>query len=436
MASSNGESALDVQPLEEKTKPQVLLGGDSEELAKDAKRSGAYYKKVREMRRHPTVALARKLAVAPLLAAQWSIEAKEGAPPDAKQIISDIMLPVRLHLLRTSMFGCGDFGWQPYEKVFMPDANTGKVGIKKIKPLLQDFTKVLIDPTNGSYAGLLNGDETRLEIGESLLVNIDVEGTNWYGAGTLENVEIAYDNWNLCNDANVRYDRKIAGAHWIIHYPKGKSIFQGQEIGNDELAVRLLKQLESSGSFIVPKQIEDFVDDSNKDGKAWEIELKSAYPTSNVAFLDRLTYLDKLMVRAFGLPERSVLEGTFGTKAEAEAHADFAITNMELNHQLMVQQYNWHLVNHLLRINWGEGAENLVHITVSPLADIALSYLRQLYSKYFESPAGAANEGLSVDFPAMRKKLGIPELAADESPPLLDPAAATKQLVSDILPKG
>lgn len=431
--ATNDDAALDVQPLEEKTKPQTVVSSDGEELAKDSKYAGSFYKKVREMRRHPTVALARKLAVAPLLAASWSITANDNAPPDAKQFISDELLPLRLHLLRTSMFGCVDFGWQGYEKVFIP-RDTGKVGVKKIKPLLQDITMILVDPENGSYNGLKNGEDTILQIGETLTVNIDVEGTNWYGASVFENVEISYDNWKLCNDANVRYDKKIAGAHWIIHYPKGKSIYQGQEIGNDELAIRLLKQLESSGSFIVPKQIEDFVDDSNKDGKAWEIELKSAYPTSNVAFLDRLGYLDKLMVRAFGLPERSVLEGTFGTKAEAEAHADFAITNMELNHQLMAQQYNWHLVNHLLRINYGPGTENSVFITVSPLADISLSYLRQFYMKFFESPEGAANEMLHVDFESMRKRLGIPELAASEAP-LPNPIDATKSLVKDLLPQ-
>jgi hypothetical protein len=109
------------------------------------------------------------------------------------------------------------------------------------------------------------------------------------------------------------------------------------------------------------------------------------------------------MVRAFRLPERAILEGQFGTKAEAEAHADFAITNMELNHLLMVQQYNWHLVNQILRINYGPGTDGLVEIKVAPLTDTAMIFLRALYEKFLASPEGFAQETSLLDFDSTQR---------------------------------
>lgn len=401
---------------EEKTKAQVLIGGDTEELTADSTTSGNFYKTVRAMRRHPTVALARELVVAPLLAAPWSVEEKDGAPDGAKEFIDGVMQPLRIHLLRSSLFGCIDFGFQPYEKLFKVDELTGLLTVSKVKPLLQDNTKILIDIANGSFLGFKQGD-IRLELPESLLVNIDVEGTYWYGEPKMKVVETAYNNWNYCNDAAVRYDKKLAGAHWIIHYPLGKTTIDGVETDNFDIAKRVLSQLQSSGQIVVPRTVEDMIRDANEQAggdTAWKIELLSAYPTSNVAFIDRLKYLDAMMARAMGMPERAVLEGQFGTKAESEAHADFAISNMELRHQIIVQHYNWHLVNQLLRINYGAQAENTVYVQVAPITDLAMQYLREVYKTFLANTEGFAAESNNIDTQSLRDQLGIPTLSADD----------------------
>lgn len=399
----------------EKSKAQVLIGGEAESLDKPPLTSGKFYTKVREMRNDATVSLCRELVAAPILTAAWSIGSNDFAPPDAKQIIEDCILPFRLHLLKTSFYGCLDFGWQPYEKVFEYDDFTGKILPKKLKPLLQDKTDIQIDAANGSFMGFKQ-DDLVLDLDTSLLVNIDVEGTDWYGQPKMKAVEGSYDNWVICNNANVRYDAKIAGAHWIIHYPKGTTTVNGEVKDNFVLATEILGQLQSSGSFVVPKFIEQFIGDANDAAggeTAWKIELLSAYPTSNVAFIDRLKYLDALKARGLGLPERAALEGQFGTKAEAEAHADFAISNMELRHQIMVQHYNWHLINQILRLNWGEEFENSVWIDVAPITDLSLQYIRQIYLTVLANQEGFASEALKLDLQAMRDRLSLPTMSTE-----------------------
>lgn len=428
MAKATATKAVSIK---EQTKSQLLLGGDQEELQKDSKTSGSFYKKIRQMRRDPTIALVRELSIAAILASEWSIEEMDGSPPGAKEFIEKNILPLRMHILSTSLFGCSDFGWQPYEKVFELKPIENLIGLKKLKPLLQDNTIIIVDPVTGAFNGFKNY-ETTLDISDCLLVNIRVEGTNWYGSGFSEVVEKPYNEWNVTNDAAVRYDEKIAGAHWVIHYPVGMTMFNGAITDNYEIALAILAKLQSSGSVVIPRTLLQTGDDLTKTEDGWEIEIVSAYPTSDVAFLQRLKYHDALKARAYCMPERAVLEGQFGTKAEAEAHADLAITNMELRHEAMVLQYNWHMINQIIRTNWGEQFENTVKISVAPITDLNRQFLRQVYIQSWSNPAVADAESQSIDFEQLREEVGLPTKSNGEvndptnPQPVKQPVAASR----------
>lgn len=374
------------------------------------------YRKIREMRKDPTIKLARMLSLAPILAAEWSIDAVGTPPEGAVDFIKAEIMGHREDLLRTSLYGCNDYGWQPYEKIWCYRPAAGYIGIRKIKPLLQDCTEVMVVENNGAFAGLRNSG-VELGMQNSLLVNQDVEGTNWYGTSTFEAVEGPYDDWNKTNRAANEYAEKIAGSHWIIWYPVGKTEMNGVMTENSMIANAILSTLQANGSFAIPKQVQGFVDDLNKNsGKAWEIDLKETNTATNASYNDRLGYCDKLKVRAFGLPERAVIEGEFGTKAEAEAHADFALVAMELRHKLICQQFNWHLINQILRMNFGPEAENTVVIKPAPVVDATLQLLRTLYTAFFATPEGAATESQQVNWKSIRERLGVPTLKDEEIP--------------------
>jgi hypothetical protein len=394
----------------EKTKPQVLIGTfGNNELPHTI--SPARYSTYRAMRKDPTIALARTLVVAPVLASSWSIEAEQDAPDGAQEFVNEQMQPIRMHLLRTAMLGGIDYGWQSYEKVF--EMTGSEIRIKKLKPLLQDYTLILIEEETGAFAGLKNYEVT-LDVAQCLLLSFDVEGTDWYGYPLMENVRNAYDEWNEVNNGAKRYDKKVAGSHWVVHYPDGVSLLEGAEVDNYEVAKSLINNLQASGAIAVPRKVEEFVDDLNKDAPdAWRIELLSDSGTSKASFIDRMKYLDALKVRGLGMPERAILEGEFGTKAEAEAHADFAIVNMELRHKMVVQDVNWHYVNQLLRFNYGPDVENKVYIQPAPIADLALQYLRDVYTSILTSPEGFVQEIERIDLEAMKDKLGIPVTTPD-----------------------
>lgn len=417
----------------EKTGAQVRIGRLTEPNLPKTDGGAKWYKKVREMRRDPTIKMVRQLVVAPVLAAEWSFEEKKSAPPGAVDLLRDTVLPIKNYLLRTSYLGCVDFGWQPYEKVFEYEWDTGLVHVKKFKQLLQDFTEIIVACETGAFAGVeqdIDGTPIRLETQDTLLVSFDVEGTDWYGEAVMRAAEKAYDAWNEVERVSARYDRKIAGSHWVIYYPLGSSDFEGSERPNSFIAQEILNNLYSSGSVIVPSRISDVVDDLNANApNAWNIELMTDSGTARSSFIDRARYLDSLKARALGVPERSVLEGQFGTKAEAEAHADFALTNIELRHQELVDTYNWHWVNQWLRLNWGPQAENTVKIVVSPLSDFRRGVIRKVYETLLANPEALAQEISVIDMEALREKMGIPIMAPEAMP--YDPGAPPEDAPPD-----
>src|SRR4051812_44381362 len=105
--------------MADKTGAQILLGAiDSEGVLPRKPRHRKKYELVRQMRKDPTIALARAIAVAPVLLAPWSVEKESWAPDGGVELITRQVQPLRAHILKTAFFGCFDFGNQPYEKCF------------------------------------------------------------------------------------------------------------------------------------------------------------------------------------------------------------------------------------------------------------------------------------------------------------------------------
>ncbi len=380
--------------------------------------SSGWYATVRAMRKDPTISMVRQLVIAPVIAAPWNFVAKEGAPKEAAEFIRKQLEEIRTYLIRTTMFGCIDFGYQAFEKVF--DYEDGKIVLRKMKAFIPDYLDILVNVETGSYAGLRDWNTNQgwyvdLPPEKTFVHAFDVEGTYWYGKGYMENAEDAYNQWTTSNDANVRYDTKIAGSHWVIHYPMGVSVVNGTEKSNETIAQEVLAALQSSGGIAVPKKVEEFLTELDKETpNSWEIELISDKGATQVAFLDRMGYLDKLKVRALGLPERSILEGKYGTKAEAETHADFAITNIMVRGEDLARDLNWYIVDPLLEINYGKEAVGTVRVVPDAIGSDVKRFLRDVYMKLIGDSRGFLSEVAKLDRKALRETLSVPSIAGEE----------------------
>ena len=418
-----------------KTPPQVtsMISPMDGELPRPATIGNDFYRKAREIRRDPTIRMVRELTVAPLLMAEWEFEATNRAPQGAKELVAEQMTKMRLALLRTSLLGCCDYGWQPYE-VIAEQNSDGSSGVR-LKPLLQDITSILVNAADGSFFGLRQTPMIGLRIGwiylldqECFVVSQDVEGTNWYGEPTLRSVEKTYDENEMIAKQSRKYDAKIAGTHWVIYYPLGTSNYGGSVVDNGEIAKMLLQQAEAVGGICVPRSVVNTLDSMNaalaqSEASQWKIELLSDAGKGQTPFTDRQKYLDVLKVRAFGWPERAILEGQFGTKAEAGVHADVGVSNLEMKHALFCKQYDLKLVNTILRWNWGPDAQDTVFVKPSPLADDTKMFFRQIYLTMLANPQGFMTEMGQLNLQQLHEKLGLPVIEHQTWDQVSDPYA-------------
>lgn len=385
------------------------------------------------VRRHPTVALARALSVAPAVAGSWSTKTEDGATDDMVSFVEGQLFPLRQQIIRQTLTARIDYGWAPYEMVFGL-LSDGKVGLPKLKPLLPELTTILIEKATGAFAGF-EQDEMPLPLEYCFLVSWDVEGTYWYGYPLLENIRETFADWTESNEGAKRYDTKMAGAHWIVHYPEGEGVVDGAARRNFEIARDILRSLESSGGVIVPSSVATRLDELNAETKGgWKIELLSDVP-KQYSFTNRLDYLDKVMVRGIHMPERSILEGTHGTKAEAGEHKTAALTNLELAAAFVTDEVNRQIVDPLLARNFGEGARGLVRLESAPILDEKLSFLRDLMQALVKDPSGFVDLFGMVDTTALFDRLGIPRLPEEEVNRAVaekqDVARAMKELADD-----
>jgi hypothetical protein len=370
------------------------------------------YETYERMRKHPTIALARALSIAPILAAEWSVEADDDVGNEAVQFVQDQFLPRRDDLLETSLLGGCDFGFSPFEKVFAEQ--DGRVVVRKLKPLLQKQTKILLDEDTGAFCGFQQGDVV-VPLENSLLINYRVEGTHHYGEPLLENVRETWNKWRKADAGAERYDEKVAGAHWFLVYPEGESTNEhGQEVDNATIAQQALRALESSGSIAMPVNVKAWSDAvrsgiPSNDAMAWKLELLADNGARQPTFINRLDYLDKLLVRGLLLPERAVLEGIYGTKAEAETHVDLALTNADLLHRRTTRLVNWHAVDQVLAINFGDRMRGKVRLVPGPIVDARLAFLKQLYLAVLTNPQGFLEEFGMLDLDALKDSLGVPK---------------------------
>jgi len=394
------------------------------ELQRDTTKVGTF-KELKALRKDPTIALGSGLLVSGILAGAWSIETDEEKLEEVTDFITKVMLPLRESIIRPAVaFGRISYGWMPYEEVFA--IKDGRIVIERMKPLLHEITTILVDD-NGNFRGFRQkspSDPIGIDVPfeKCTLINFDVEGGDLYGYALLENIRAIQTAWSECDKGAKKYDAKIAGAHWVIHYPTGVTT-RNEERGaedNYDIAMEMLHALEASGSIVVPSTVSDDVQELNLAHISklyqWNVELISDQSPRQASFIEREKHLEALMMRGLGIPERACTEGHYGTKSEAETHVDLLITNMESIDRAIVQVVNTQVVDQLLMLNWGL-APGTVRLVAAPLIDEQISFLRKLYLTL---------GGKQVDIGALQETLNIPPGKEKEQEPNVNANAETE----------
>ena len=385
------------------------------------------YDDARAIRRDPTVRLARLLSVAPILAAAWSVENDADADPRAIDFVDKIR-KFRSHIIKEAAFGMLDYGWRGIETCWKI-SDDGYFEVDKFNSLLPDITYAKPD-TEGNFLGFHQyyvdyhneiKDVQILGSAKAMLFNQRQEGVNFYGESDLETIQETKRRYDFANDIAEEYDRKSAGSALIIEYPAGKTLLNGVMTDNAEIARILQSTIRSNGGISIPRSVSGAIGNlamgstanSLTNPEGWNIRLLESTGSSSAHLLSRAQHLETLMVRGIGLPERSLLEGKHGTKADAKVHADVALTSAIDRSDYILSVLNEGPIAAGLVFNFGPKQKGKVRLIAEPIGEDEKAFLREVYMKILAGADSALLDLGNVDMAALREIAGIPSKHQD-----------------------
>lgn len=359
---------------------------------------------------NPIVIMARKLSISTSIAAGWSYVAKDDNP-DVTRIIRDNFEPWESTLIRSGVLASLTHGWKPY--VVEHKLVDGWYEVTNIGALRHDATEIILDRKSGAfkafeYTDVNDSKEIRYNWPNAAFVNFDETLEGRIGVPDLKALIDPHKWWRDTNLTANRYDRKLAGGFIILYYPVGSTVYNGVLTANDVIADDFLTALQSSGSAKIPVTVKDTLDQlsEQEDQARWRFEIVQASSGEQTGFVNRLKYLDACMLRALGWTERAVVEGQFGTKAEAGEHADMALLNMHTKHQHLVSEINEQMVKPLLNMNFGNDACG--SIQANELSDAKKAIFRSVLSEIMTNPVIGLEIAETLDHSAILDTLGLP----------------------------
>ncbi len=402
--SGNGRPPTMREMTKNQIMPQLQMGFNLLNLSLDATLTSSFatpaqgtIKIYRKMLRHPSIALARIARRAPMKAAGWSYTATREDPnaDAAKQLIETVFAPVRRRLV-ADMLSAEDFGFSPFELVYgVRDVEgTPRFVVEKFKPLLPEKTRPLIDKDTGEFVGVKNF-ATEIPREKVLWWKSDDENGNIWGIGANERARPYWWNHAQTVQQSGKYIKVASVPIPLVTYPPGESRdASGSLTDNSEIAKRLIKKVqEENKGVILPDKLSKYVENMLATGKidpakaqAWKINFIEAKTSAGNELIGFLGYWDKLMVRAWLLPERALLEGEHGTKAEAATHTNISIASSEDYLSDMVECLNLEVVDNLLALNFGEDARGLIRIEPAPVVDKKRELLEKLITQVLTAP--------------------------------------------------
>jgi len=361
----------------------------------------------RTMRKDPTIALARNIATAPIRTATYAIKLVEDAPEEYRDFLTSMVEPLWRGFMRNMVLGL-DYGFAPFEKVYAFNRETGKQYLTKLKPLLAEHSHVMLHRKTGAFLGAVNGvirgawdavssNTVALPPEKVFWYTHNREADYWYGESCMERAREAYNRSLAVASKAANYHTNIVGAVPVVEYPEGAKSKDrtGREIANFKMAGRVLQSLQKAVGIAMPGIQAAWMRGLAEKGldpskfSAWRIQMFENKTRHGPEFEQALKGLDVAKIRAWLLPERAVIEGQYGTKAEAEIQTQTAMVSIDAILQDIFDAINKWIINPLLLVNFGEKAVNQAKLIAEQQDPRKAELLREIVKGIFGAPVNA-----------------------------------------------
>lgn len=351
------------------------------------------YLTYRIMSAHPTLVLVGSIFAGAVLGAEWSFEATDDAPPDAKDVIQKAIERIRVPLMLDCLRSLA-MGWSGFEAIYEVNRQ-GYLVPSRLKYLLPELTEIQVTD-KGQIAGLKQGDGVEIGPGKALVYTNDRDGDYYYGRSRHENCRRAWSNWMVDDDNLGRLGSKASSIIPYIGYPNGVGKdANGADQSNFSMAMGVAQGMASGRPVVYPNLAtldEGDLRNIPELAKAslWSIGTIDMGDAGGAqqALLDVLAYRDKLMARGWMIPERAVFEAQTGGIGSSDAgdHGDTGLSNAEIVSRSIIRFVNEQLIDQLLEWNWGPDRRGTVYAQPSPQDPDKLAFFRQLMQSAVGNP--------------------------------------------------
>lgn len=419
--------------LGERTQMQHVLDGAEQDLVDRRKliaagfsdlveEPGGYellpggYATWRLMDSNATLALVRAVMAGPIFASGWQWKKRDPSIPDAVlNFVKAVYDPIRPVILRDAIYATS-MGWQPFEQIWRMERHQGQwMYAPRFKPLDQEMTYVETCPETGRFAGLRQGAAYLPPVKVWMYTHDFIRG-GWYGRPRHENCRAEFSEYLFVNRNARRLVKKVSGIIPIIRYIKGQmKNANGQDVDNFTVAMSLIGALANAKGVAFESLAYDADEIRNNPEKlkqaAMEIDTVDVGQSYQAigGVNERCAQLEKQFCRAWGRPERAVIEATTaGSRADSDAAMDVSITDSEQVHGDIVRCLNWHSIDDTLAINFGPEYRGAVYAEPSPIIDANKQVLKDLFTALTQNPGMFEQVMADLDRPALYEALRLP----------------------------
>lgn len=398
----------------------------------------------RKMRASPTVAIARAVAMSAIKAADWTYEGKDGVPDDRIAFIREELERHKRKLLNEGLRSL-DYGFQTVVIDWSID-NAGRSVVGRLSPKLPEDVTIQVYEHTRDFAGIKVKGGQSFEPDQVCLFTYDAEADGLYGRSRMENIrEFAWKPGQTLVGRIGNYVDKTAGIIPMVTYPEGEARdANGQVKSNFEIAVKILEMMTSGKGIAMPNTFPQWAEDLIRNGgdpeqlASWKISFVETGSGHGAEFLSLLQHFESLQMRGWLVPERTAIEGSRGTLAEAEQHADVALSVAQEDAEWIAEQVNHQVVNPLLIQNYGNAAKDSVRIKVSPIVSEGKAFIREMVKTILTNPANIDTFEAVADLDAMMDQAGVPKVqqVVDANEPALPATKDTGKKLARFLRKA
>ena len=386
--------------------------------------TGGDFAVYRAMRMNPTIALAREFARMPIEAATITFtNPSDKTVPDVQTKFIESVLKKQWPTFIYNALYALDYGFKPFEKIYEIERVNGvvRVVLKRLKPLRVDDTKIRVDKDTGRFEGVRNKS---VDLGpeKCFVYTNDGEDDDCYGRSRHENIrKHAWKPWMETSFRLSQYITKAAGVIPMVRYTNGKyKDASGAKQDAHVLAQDILQNLGSAKGILFPMMIAPWAEDLLADGKAnaadidkllsFQIDFLEVPPGHGTEMLDNLAHKEKLLARGWLVPERSIMEGHFGTKAEAGVHGNISIRVSQAVLNRIIVAFNERIVDPLLVLNYGPESAGNVIAEAQRLDDDTEQFIRDMIEKVLTQPSNIDLLMRLVDLNNAVEQTGLPQM--------------------------